>query len=181
MSRGLLLLLSLLLMAAAPSGWELVGSASHAYRVSVDRDTVKSGRKSVRLSSTRQSDGFGTLMQTIQADRYRGERIQLTAWVRAEAVESWAGLWMRIDDDAGQTLTFDNMQDRSIRGTADWQQVSVVLDVAEEAEVISFGMLLSGEGTVWVDGITFEPVGRDVPLTGRAARRPAGPQNLSFD
>ena len=34
---------------------------------------------------------------------------------------SWAGLWMRVDKGKDM-VAFDNMQDRPIKGTTDWQR-----------------------------------------------------------
>jgi hypothetical protein len=59
---------------------------------------------------------------------------------------------------------------------------NVVLDVAETADSIAFGVLLVGSGRVWLDDVTFEPVGQDVPTTGGEIRRqPTTPVNLDFD
>jgi hypothetical protein len=41
----------------------------------------------------------------------------------------------------------------------------VVLDVPDAATGIAFGALLSGDGTLWVDDLTFEVVGKDIPTT----------------
>ena len=37
--------------------------------------------------------------------------------------------------------SFDNMQDRSIRGTTDWTRYDVVLNVPENAAMMKFGFL----------------------------------------
>lgn len=177
----LLLAVSLLLVAATPSGWDLVGSASHAYRFTTDRSIVHSGSQSARLESTESSDGFGAISQTIEADRYRGERVRLSAWLRAEGCTGWAGLWMRINDQHGRALGFDNMQNRPIRGDQEWQQAVVVLDVPPDAARMSFGAVLSGPGTLWIDGIELERVGPEVPVTHQIPRPQSGPQNLSFE
>ena len=81
-------------------------------------------------------------------------------------------------------LAFDNMQDRPIKGTTDWQNYAVVLDVPEGATGIFFGVLVNGSGSVWMSNLKIEPVGTDVPTTskmGASATRPDGPQNLNFE
>jgi hypothetical protein len=89
---------------------------------------------------------------------------------------------MRVDgSDRQRSLAFDNMQNRAVKGTTDWQRYDVVLDVAEEAGAIAFGILLSGRGQGWISGIRFEPVGRDVETTGGAiGGLKEGPENLDF-
>jgi hypothetical protein len=109
--------------------------------------------------------GFGTMMQSFSADRYRGAKIHFSADVKADHVKGWAGLWMRID--AGRTsVAFDNMQQRPIKGTRDWKRYSIVLDVPRESTGISLGILLDGQGAVWMSGASFGVSGSESMLTG---------------
>lgn len=47
---------------------------------------------------------------------------------------------------------------------------------------IVFGLMLIGEGQIWLDDVSFEAVSKDVPLTGK---KPCGypeyPVNLNFE
>jgi hypothetical protein len=112
-------------------------------------------------------------MQQFNAARYLGKRIRLSANLKSDDVKEWGGLWMRVEDarppEGGYPLllAFDNMQDRSIKGTTGWQTYSVVLDVPERATDIYIGFLLYGPGTLWASGIKVEIVGSDVLVTGR--------------
>ena len=90
---------------------------------------------------------------------------------------------MRVDKaPGGAPLAFDNMHDRPLRGSPDWQRHDVVLDVPQEAMGIFFGVLLTGSGTVWLSDVKFETVGLDVPPTGMTQRQPIAdaPTNLDF-
>jgi hypothetical protein len=80
-------------------------------------------------------------------------------------------------------LAFDNMQSRPIKASTDWTKYDVVLDVPEQAEQISFGLLLTGRGETWVDDMKFEVVGKDVPTTGASltGKVPEAPTNLGFE
>ncbi len=78
-------------------------------------------------------------------------------------------------------LSFDNMQQRPIKGDADWKDYEVVLDVPEDAKGIFFGILLAGTGTVWMNSANFEIVGKGVPTMDSKHATPEGPQNLSFE
>jgi hypothetical protein len=122
-------------------------------------------------------------MQTFKADAYRGQRVRLSGYVRSQDVGNWAGLWLRVDGSKNDVLSFDNMQDRAIKGTSDWQKCEIVLDVPEEAQEIAFGLLLAGRGQVWMDDLKFETVGKDIPTTGGGLNRRAteGPKNLDFE
>jgi hypothetical protein len=57
------------------------------------------------------------------------------------------------------------MEDRPIKGTVDWTQATVVMDVPPEAAAIGIGFFLSGTGQMWVNDVQFDVVGNDVPVT----------------
>ena len=167
-----------------PQGWILAGSDPDAYEVGTDAATAHGGNASGFIrAKANPSNGFGTLMQMFKADEYRGRRLRLTAFVKAEDVLNWAGLWMRLDGHEGQKLGFDNMQARPIKGTTDWAAYQVVLDVPETSAAVAFGVLLVGMGHVWVDDFAFDVVGDDVPTTGNKPGDPLpdGPRNLDFE
>jgi hypothetical protein len=165
---------------APPSGWFLAGSDD--YEVGTDAATAHSGTKSGFIASRGQPHGFGTLMQQFKAERFRANRLRMSAYVKTADVEQWAGLWMRVDGSNGETLAFDNMQGRPICGTTEWRLYRVVLDVPKASDAIAFGALLVGSGRLWLDDVQFEPVGDDVPTTGAEVQlQPSGPINLDFD
>jgi hypothetical protein len=86
-------------------------------------------------------------------------------WVKVHDVGTGAGLWMRVDDANLNVISIDNMQNRPIKGTADFAPYSVVLDVPQQASELAFGLLLVGSGHAWIGGPTLETVGNDVPTT----------------
>jgi hypothetical protein len=128
---------------------------------------------------------FGTLTQCFAAAAFRGAVVRYSGFLKTADVRGWAGLWMRVDGDNGQTLRFDNMAtpvDRSIAGSTDWAQYEIVLDIPPEATTICLGFLLSGTGTVWGDDLEFgvlEP-NRDQPagLPGRQTGQPTHVRSL---
>jgi hypothetical protein len=122
-------------------------------------------------------------MQTFSAESFRGKRVRMSGFVSAKDVADWAGLWMRIDGPKSQMLGFDNMQQRAVKGTRDWQKYEIVLDVPDEASEIAFGLLLTGKGQVWMDDLKFEVVGKEVPTTGSGPQKQSSPTpaNLDFE
>ncbi|RIX60392.1 AraC family transcriptional regulator [Paenibacillus nanensis] len=168
-------------------GWLLSGSDPAHYEMGIDRETVHMGKvsgylKSITATSETQ---FATVMQQFKSDKYKGERIRLSAFVKAENVEHFAGLWMRVDNAEGDTIQFDNMSNRPINGSLPWQHYSVVLDVPADSASISFGILLTGRGKVWMDGFSFEAVDLKTPSTNMQLGADPGlrdePENLSFE
>jgi hypothetical protein len=173
----------LVLNADVPRGWHVAGTKPAEYEVGVDAGQAYQGHDSAFLKSKRPSvDGFGTLMQNINAEQYKGNKVRLSGLVKSEEVTGWAGLWMRVDKGT-QLLTFDNMQKRPINGTTGWQRYYVVLDVPKDATAIAFGILLSGPGQVWLNSTKFEVVGLDVPTAVASSQKslPDKPVNLEFN
>jgi hypothetical protein len=127
-------------------------------------------------------DHFASLMQSVLADQFKGDRVKLTAHLRTEDADA-AALWMRVDGSPGRVLRFDNMMHRkddgALRGTRDWIARSVVLDVPEDAVSLHYGILLQGCGRAWARAFNFSAVGREVPVTGQR-RYLDRPSNLDF-
>jgi len=164
-----------------PEGWFSAGSHPDQYEMGSDPDVKHGGEASASLQAkSADSEGFGTLMQIADPGEYKGKRVRFSGWVKAEGVSDWAGLWFRVDGPGGRSLSFDNMQDRPIKGTGDWTHHEIVLDVPDAAIALAYGILLSGEGHVWLDDLQFEIVAMDVPVTGKGGP-PKPPQNLSFE
>lgn len=164
----------------AVTGWFLAGSGPVHFNVELDPEVKHGGRASARLRSVDDPmNTFGTLMQSIRADEYLGRRVRLSAFVRTNGVSDWAGLWLRVDQRSG-VQTLDNMQNRPIRGTTEWAEHHVVLDVPPDAASLHYGVLQSGPGTTWLDDVRLAIVDSTVPTTiaGSLAGRPT---NLALD
>lgn len=180
---GLLLLLGCALaLYAAPSGWFLAGSNPGGYATGIDSQVVNNGHPSAYLKSNSPSaEGFGTLMQSFSAKNYAGKRLRLSAFAKSDNVKYWAGLWMRVDKGS-ESVAFDNMQGRPIQGTTGWQNYQVVLDVPSDATGISFGVLLAGQGAVWLNSVNLEVVGSEVTTTDQRNQPLRDePANLNFE
>ncbi|HZF29715.1 MAG TPA: hypothetical protein VE907_11385 [Gammaproteobacteria bacterium] len=127
---------------------------------------VRGGTPNITLKCDKAAQGFVGIMQNFSAGSYLGKRVRFSALVKAEGVEGWAGLWMRIDNTGKTGPAFDNMQNRPIKGTQDWTPYSVVLDVSQAADGIFFGVLMSGDkGQVWLSNVGFDVVGKETPTT----------------
>ena len=147
----------------------------------VDVEIEAQGTPNMTLRCDVTVEGFVGVMQGFAADNYRGKRVRLSAFVRSEGIEGWAVLWMRVDEPENFGAAFDNMQQRPIKGTTDWTPYSVVLDVSESAQSISFGTLTSGKGQLWISRLRFDEVGTDVPVTGSTPKpRETKPGNLEL-
>ena len=164
------------------TGWHMAGSQPRQYEHALVDDVTHAGKAVLALRSVvAQADGFGTLMQTFSAEHYRGQRLRFSGAVKCSNVEDRVGLWMRVDGPAGTSpLAFDNMADRPISGTTDWQHHDVVLDVPAEAKAIALGVLLVGKGEAWMSNFSIDTVDLDVETTGGWPALPSRPLNLDF-
>lgn len=156
-------------------GWIISGSAAGNYMARRDGHVSHSGLASGSLFAiTKTPRGvFGTLMQNIDARPLAGKRVRFAAYVRAAGVTTGAALWMRVDSDKGDVLAFDNMWTRGwIRSDCDWVLKEIVLDVPRAAKLLAFGILLQGEGIVWIDTATLETVSAKVPTTNPPVQVP---------
>jgi beta-lactamase regulating signal transducer with metallopeptidase domain len=174
--------------AAAPAGWWKNGSKTAAYVAGVDRDQVHNGLASAYVKSIEPAiDGFGGMMQMCNAENFTGKRLRFSAWMKTEdAKDGGAHLWFRVDGkEKDQMLQFDNMGNRPVMGTTDWQLYSLVLDVPSNAGALAYGFFVSGTGHAWVSGVKIEAVGLDQPVTNIAAANgqnlPKAPVNLAFE
>jgi hypothetical protein len=163
-----------------PQAWVKEGAppAVDQCLAGVDPVLEARGTPNVTLRCDSELEGFVAINQGFGAANYRGRRIRFSALIKAEGLEGWGGIWMRVDDANKPNASFDNMSDRGIKGTVDWTPYSVVLDASNEAQLIAFGTLMAGKGQIWVSDLRFEVVGNDVPVTGRA--RAAEPANLQL-
>ncbi len=163
------------------ASWSMAGSHPADYEPGVDTQETFQNENSGYLRARRpDAEGFGTMMQMFKADNYRSKRMSFSAIVKSVDVENWAGLWMRIDGTGERTLGFDNMQNRPIQGTTNWQKHTIVLDIPPESINIAFGILLSGSGQVWLSNVQFDEVSLDVPTTNISGANEAQPGNLNF-
>jgi hypothetical protein len=169
---------------SAPQGWHIAGSNPENYETGVDFQAKRNGFPIAYLKSKASATvGFGTLMQSFSASKYAGQRIRLSASVKSDEVSDWAGLWMRVDVNS-RPFVIDNMANRAIKGSVDWREYQVVLDVPKDATNVAFGILLSKSGMIWLNNVRFEIVSTEVPVTAKpsfATPRPEDPVNLNFE
>lgn len=166
-------------------GWLLTGSHPYNYEMGIDTKMVHQGNRSGYLRSVTVStqEEFATMMQQFKAKKYIGRRLKMSAFIKTEKVERFCGLWMRVDNAAGDVLQFDNMSNRPIVNDTNWNLYTIVLDVPDDSSTISFGVILSGKGHVWADQFKFEVVDERTPTTNMEMVNEIQdePVNLSFE
>jgi len=167
-----------------PHGWNVSGTQARDYSIGIDDTDPDAAATIQALDKDGPYVGFATLMQSIRAEAFRGKRLKLQAAIRTVDAPGAATIWMRMDDAAGTTVAFDNMEKRItdgvLTGTTDWTMRDVVLDVPDVAESIHYGFYLRGAGQCWAKDFDLTPVGHDVAATTTGKGYFDGPTNLGF-
>lgn len=141
-----------------PSGWTLQEeSRGGGYEVVLTEERAHNGRRRVVLRSKKPAPS-GTLMQTIDASRYRGKRVRFRAYARVGSLGRLGqlNLWLRVERPEGIGF-IDNMLDRPIVST-EWTPYEIVGDVDLDADSISFGFQLTRDGSARFDSASIELV-----------------------
>lgn len=168
----------------APTGWFITGSRPADYDFGTEHADGAIGKQSAYIKARPNAAqvGFGSLMQTIKADNYLGQRVRVSARLKSNAVTS-LNIWLRVDGSDGKVVGFYNMSDHPVTGTTNWKRFDAVLDVPTSAKTLNYGFFLSGgQGEGWADNFTIEKVGRNVPLSASTAPMALSdtPTNLDF-
>jgi hypothetical protein len=172
--------------AKTPRGWYMAGSEPTHYESGIDSSLAHSGSRCAYVHpAVDDPQGFGTMMQCFASHSFLGKRVKMSVWMKTEKVEDWAAAFLRVDSEGGgRMLSIDNMCNRQISGTTDWKKYEIVLDVSHGSSNICFGAMLSGKGKIWVDDVSFEPVGADVQVTDcpcLSKEKRSEPRNLNFE
>jgi len=126
-----------------------------------DSTIVYSGKGAARLERDANSPNpFTTITKQIPID-FEGKTIEYHGFLRTESVSGFVGLWMREDGPAG-AVQFDNMQSKQLKGTTNWTEYTISLPLDTRAKTLYFGVLLSGEGKVWIDDLNLLVDGKSI-------------------
>ncbi|MBP9094057.1 hypothetical protein KBI23_23755 [bacterium] len=162
-------------------GWQFYGLSQEHYAAAIDKEVLYKGTQSARLESVSETaPGSAGIHQMIDAANYQNLRIRFTAFIKARDVEERCGLHLSVSTRSYPTER-DDMSNRPLKGTTDWQQFSVVVNVSKDSRRINYGVILAGPGTVWIDAAALEVVGDDVASTNisqtKFASRDSGGDN----
>ena len=103
-----------------------------------------------------------------------GKHICVTCWLKTSNVQNWASAFLIIMTKDIRSKGFsraDDMANRPIVGTTDWQQVKFVTDVPDQPCAIYFGPDLYGPGELWGDDFQISLADPNDPITDNRAWR----------
>ncbi|MFK7947418.1 MAG: S41 family peptidase [Saprospiraceae bacterium] len=169
-----------------PKDWDMTFQrfGAKGYEAIIDTETKYQGNHSIKISLTDdiENSTFGAINYVIPAI-YEGKSITLKGYLKADNVkgeDAMAGIWLRIDNEDGRALEFENMGEADVKGTFDWKQFEITLPLSGQAHKIHFGAIMDGEGTIWADAL--EVFIDETPLA-KAKKKPlpAALEDKEFD
>ena len=156
-----------------PPGWFVPPAAkAGGCVVKISTESPKEGKQCALLEmpDSAAGQGFGNMMQSIDAKPFRGKQVRFRAAVRfvSGASDGKAQLWLRVDRPGGQMGFFNNMGDRPIT-SSQWAYYEIDGRVADDAVSVNFGMLMVGSGKAYLDDVNLK-AGEAKPLVITKAR-----------
>lgn len=162
-----------------PTRWNPLGRGGPlalpgACKVGVDgQSSVNGGQTFTVLCANPDVPSFGGAQTMFDSVQYRGKRVRVSGWLKANgiesvsnpqyaAVEGGGGLWIGVG--SGNGVRTDRMQDRAITGSADWQYRDFVVDVPLDNNRLMVGFWMQGKGQLWARDLTVEEVSTSVPV-----------------
>src|SRR5262245_5295397 len=103
----------------------------------------------------------GNIFQRIDASAYRGKRIKLRAAVRADVKGRDNAAWLRLTvlkRAAGPEANLFDSLDKYPVTLGRWQMYEIIADVPANADAISYGLYMIGDGKAWIDSVSLEVV-----------------------
>lgn len=133
-----------------PKKWWYTPNSGYTFKL--DENEKHESNRSLKLTSNNPKENqSGVFTQTFPLAFAKGRRIELRGYLKTESINNgYAGLWWKVDGENG-VLGFDNMENKGLKGTNDWQEISLKVSVDEKATEITFGGILVGDGVAWYD------------------------------
>jgi C-terminal processing protease CtpA/Prc len=146
--------------AAQTRPWNRVELATGEYTVDVDSSVARSGRRSLRIDGfTTTPLGGGSVLQQIRADRFRGKRVRVSAYVRTRNVRGLGGTIAVAVAGEGRVVAQSRLDQAPLTGSRNWQLLTAVVDVPGLAVGLNITGTLEGAGTTWFDNFRIEVIG----------------------
>ena len=143
-----------------PLGWQYFGD--NAYSFAIDSSVHKSGRYSLSISGFDNLSTFlGSAIFTIPAP-VSGDTLVLSAYVKVQNVTGSATLAIKVLGYDGQPIG-STVKSSEITGTDGWTKYAIKAPYnSSNALTITGGVLLNGNGRIWVDDFQLTVNGKSI-------------------
>lgn len=108
-----------------------------------------------------ESEGEYTAFEQSFNHSFAGKEITLTGRIKTKDVTESAVLWMRLDDEVGKMVSYQNTESDPIAGNQPWRTISLTLSLDNDAHSVSLGGMVMGKGTAWFDDFVLTVDGKD--------------------
>jgi hypothetical protein len=113
-----------------------------------DYSAAADGDSAVLSSAAARPAGSGALIQAIFADDYRGATVVFRGQIRTAPLTEQAGLRLEVIRHRWPVGHFRADHGLMVAGRNDWDGYEITALIPEDAEVIRFGVMLAGSGSV---------------------------------
>jgi erythromycin esterase len=148
-----------------PAGWW--SNTRAGYHAELADHDPKQGKRCAVIRHVEDTGvaGYGTLAQKVDAAHYRDKRVRVRGAVRTDFAHpsDQAYLWLRVEGVGGTPQEAHSAFSGPI-STAGWQYFEVLQDVPKDADAVSFGLAMTGQGRAWLDDVSLEIVGNATPV-----------------
>ncbi|MEO8171715.1 MAG: hypothetical protein ABI581_01480 [Sediminibacterium sp.] len=140
------------------------------YHMVADSVIKHNGRYSMKLTSNSNRANFASSFIVIPVPP-GGKRVTLKGFVKTENV-AMGTLFVSMMLDDTTVVLWDNLYvtDNVVKGTKDWTELTINLPIPEKVTMISFGSILNGTGTLWIDELRLWV--DNVPITKSTVLQP---------
>ena len=172
-------------VAFANDAFTLDGDHDGRFLVEVDPGTrrISNSAPAIHIKGPVAPSGFGQLLAAFKnpsahpdnssslhffvtnGSPWLGQHVRVTGWLKTKDAQSWVGAFVILIGKNGIHLQYDDMSDRPLRGTKDWQKFEIITDVPDEPCQIYFGPDLYGPGELWGDNFQLALAPPDAPIT----------------
>lgn len=101
----------------------------------------------------------GSFIGRLSVDMVRGKQVEVKARIKTKALTRYAGLFI-VAERKDEIAVSVSEPGESVRGTKDWQTVSLRMHIPEDASHVQFGGRMAGMGTAWFDDFEIRIEGR---------------------
>jgi len=148
-----------------PADWQFTAKLRrYDFQIATSDERPHSGKSCALISrppGKHYGEFTGSFAQRLDATQYRGKKIRLRAAARAEVSGvdnvSWLRLSVFRQGFGPQATAFDSLDKYPVT-SAEWRVYEIVADVPLNADSISYGLYLAGDGKVWLDSVSVEVV-----------------------
>jgi erythromycin esterase len=154
----------------APADWQVRPKLRrYDFEIVTSAERPYGGKRSAMISRApgkHYGEIVGSFSQRLDPTSYRGKKIRLRAAARADLQGTGNVSWLRLTVTrkgfGPHAMAFDSLDKYPVT-SAEWRIYEIVADVPQDADAISYGLVLMGDGKAWLDSVSVEVVD---PSTG---------------